>query len=59
MDEIIESILLDDWPGGLHCWNKGFILFEELLETRFQDSSNTIELVINKKMQILCLEIRV
>ena len=33
--------------------NKGLILFEELLKTDFQDTSNTIKLVINKKIPIL------
>ena len=28
--------------------NKGFILFEELMKTDFQDSFHTIKLVINK-----------
>ena len=32
----------------LFIGNKGFILFEELLKMRFQDSSNIIKLVIRK-----------
>ena len=33
--------------------NKGLILFEKLLKKDFQDSSNMIKLVINKKIPIL------
>ncbi len=33
--------------------NKRFVVYKELLKTRFQDTSNMIKLVINKKISIL------
>ena len=36
----------------LLCLNKGFILLEELLKTRFQDSSYKMKLIICKNLFI-------